>query len=132
MPKLCEVGGGEMNCRTPNIPMKDCMLPWEGRLGIRASRYMHYELKRVKMGAFRALDCGMRSVAITYTPTGRNYLPPVLVHGHSWVDMEENAKYYFVPNSGNPTNQDSSCGEGGFCDSLYQTFLSVVYSSRGP
>jgi hypothetical protein len=83
------------------------------------------------MGSFKESDCGMRSVAFTFNPTGRNFLPPVLISEHTWVDQQPNGKYYFVPNRGNPSNNDASCGEGGFCDSLYQTFLRDLDGTLG-
>ena len=101
LPKMGEMRG---SCRTPNIPGMPCQMPWEQRLGIRSSRYAHLELKRVTMGSFRWDDCGMESVAITFNPTERNFVPPVLVSGHRWVDVEENAKYFLAPNSGHENN----------------------------
>ena len=130
--KTAEASGAFKNYRIPTTPVKECLLPWEQRFGIRSSRYARYTLDGVTLGGFKKDDCGMKSVGITYNPTGRNWIPPLIISDWSWTaDAEHKAKYFLRPWYGHWENNEHNCAEGSFCDSAYHVWLRDLDGSLG-
>jgi hypothetical protein len=124
--KTCEDGPNlpDSGCEVArNTPDRDCVMPWEQRYGIRGSRYAQYSIKHLKVGYFSSTDCGRRSVALTYNPTGRDWNPPVDMSGITWVNQSDSkGKFFFDFWAGN--GDDSDCAPGGKgCDGIMQMWL---------
>lgn len=86
--KTCEDGPVQRTCPVANLPERDCALPWEQRYGNRASRMSSQKIMNVDFAGFRTEDCGMRSVAIAYNPTSRDWNPLLEVSGLRFAETD--------------------------------------------
>ncbi|CAJ1390807.1 unnamed protein product [Effrenium voratum] len=84
--KTCEDGPVLRACPMAILPERDCAMPWELRYGNRGSRMSSQRIEDVYFGGFQPEDCGLRSVAIAYNPSSRDFNPPLDVRGLKWAE----------------------------------------------
>lgn len=122
--KLCEASAKLPLCRPPNTPVKDCVMPWEHRIGTVGGRYSEAHWSAITFGQFAADDCGRSSVAFTYNPTAIDAGHPQHFRGVVWsASAPDSARFALQSLSANADNRVSDCAPGSDCDGLMQMLI---------
>jgi hypothetical protein len=122
--KLCESSSKLSVCRPPNRPVKECVMPWEHRLGTVGSRYSEAHWSAVTFGHFAERDCSQRSYAFGYNPTSIDANFPNAFSDVKFLpSAESSARLRLDKSSGSPTNRVDDCKPGGECDGLSNMLL---------
>jgi len=83
--KICEANGKLPVCRPPNTPVKECVMPWEKRIGSLGARYSETHWSSIAFGFFHDHDCGQPSVGVTYNPTSKDFSFPSYFSDVRWL-----------------------------------------------
>lgn len=122
--KLCESSSKLARCRPPSRPVKECVMPWEHRIGTVGSRYSEAHWSAVTFGHFEASDCGQQSKAFTFNPTSIDATFPQRFADVQWLpSASPDARLRLENSAGAPTNRVRDCAPGGECDGVANMLL---------
>jgi len=124
MGKLCESSSMLSVCRPPNRPIKQCVMPWEHRLGTVSSRYSEAYWSAVTFGNWQEVDCAQTSYAFGYNPTSVDANFPQRFSDVVWLpSAAPRARIRLDQTGGAPNNRMHDCAPGGECDGLSNMLL---------